>query len=451
MTRLHRRNFIQSAAVATGAAACGMTRSVSAAAVAKVHDLRVISKTPDLYCGWPTLTRRSNGELLLVWSGGREQHVCPFGRVDMMRSKDNGESWTWPRTLLDGPIDDRDAGVLETAQGSILVTTFTSLAYESYGLEQAQKSGAWPADKLSRWLAAHHRLDEQQRKAELGQWMIRSTDGGITWSQRYTSIVNSPHGPIQLSDGRLLYAGKKLWTGGDVGVCESSDDGATWQWLAEIPTRDGDQAKDYHELHAAELPGGKLIVHIRNHNQANKGETLQCESEDGGRTWTPPHAIGVWGLPSFLSKLSDGRLLMTYGHRRPPFGNQARISEDGQTWSEPMVISDDGSGGDLGYPSTVQVDDGSLVSVWYEKMKGSPRAVLRQARGRLKAEFELPIDAYSVMPNDGALRNSSSLQQLLDKDDQRAKPTAPRCGGKSSSRECVDHDTAADDRSKRGD
>ena len=31
---------------------------------------------------------------------------------------------------MDGPIDDRDAGVLETAKGTILITTFTSLAYE---------------------------------------------------------------------------------------------------------------------------------------------------------------------------------------------------------------------------------------------------------------------------------------------------------------------------------
>ncbi|NIP93200.1 MAG: exo-alpha-sialidase, partial [Akkermansiaceae bacterium] len=51
-------------------------------------------------------------------------HVCPFGRVDLMRSADGGESWTYPRTVLDGPIDDRDAGVVETAKGSILITTF---------------------------------------------------------------------------------------------------------------------------------------------------------------------------------------------------------------------------------------------------------------------------------------------------------------------------------------
>ena len=44
----------------------------------------------------------------------------------------------------------------------------------------------------------------------------------------------------------------------------------------------------------------------------------------------------------------------------------------------------DGVSGDLGYPSTVQLDDGSLVTVWYENMSGSPNAVLRQARWSLE-------------------------------------------------------------------
>ncbi|MCH7685896.1 MAG: exo-alpha-sialidase, partial [Planctomycetes bacterium] len=123
---------------------------------------------------------------------------------------------------------------------------------------------------------------------------------------------------------------------------------------------------------------------IRNHNTANSGETLQSESTDGGKTWSTPHPIGVWGLPSFLSRLKDGRLLMTYGHRRPPYGNQARLSSDyGRTWSEPIIISGDGVTGDLGYPSTVQFDDGSLLTAWYETMKGSPKAVLRQAHWTL--------------------------------------------------------------------
>jgi len=76
---------------------------------------------------------------------------------------------------------------------------------------------------------------------------------------------------------------------------------------------------------------------------------------------------------------------MTYGHRRAPFGNQARVSADqGRTWSEPIIISGDGAGGDLGYPSTVQLTNGSLLTVWYEQLKDSPRAVLRQARWTLE-------------------------------------------------------------------
>lgn len=357
----------------------------------RVHSTRVISRDDGYYCGWPTLTRRSNGQLLVVWSGGREQHVCPFGRVDVMRSDDEGKKWSWPRTLLDGAIDDRDAGVLETAAGSLLVTTFTSLAYVDYELNKAMRqqgtAQAWPVDRLQDWLAVHERLSEKQRQGELGQWMIRSTDGGVTWSKRYRSIVNSPHGPIQLADGRQLYAGVKLWEPSrQVGVCQSIDDGQSWTWLAEIPTRPGDDSKNYHELHAVEATDGTIVVQIRNHNKANHRETLQCESKDGGRTWTVPHAIGVWGLPSHLLRLRDGRLVMSYGHRRKPFGVQARISDDsGKSWSDPLSITADGVGGDLGYPSAVELSTGRLLTVWYKRLERSPKAVLRQAVWSLEA------------------------------------------------------------------
>ena len=388
-SKLTRRQMLAAAGTLTTMVVTGGRRRVYAAPVAKVETVSVISKQPELYHGWPTLARRVNGQLLLVCSGGREAHVCPFGRVELMRSDDDGRTWSSARVLIDGPIDDRDAGVLETVRGSILVTTFTSLAYEP-GLKKAESlapdsPGAWPAEKLARWCAARDRLDAEQRKNELGRWMIRSTDGGKTWSAPYDSLVNSPHGPIQLSDGRVLYAGKELWSGeGRIGVCESADDGASWKWLAQIPTRPGDDHKSYHELHAVETADGRIVVQIRNHNATNAGETLQTESDDGGKTWSVPHSIDVWGLPSHLLRLKDGRLLMTYGHRRPPYGNQARISENGgRSWSEAVVVSGDGAGGDLGYPSTVQLGDGSLLTVWYERLKGSPKAVLRQARWSL--------------------------------------------------------------------
>jgi hypothetical protein len=80
-------------------------------------------------------------------------------------------------------------------------------------------------------------------------------------------------------------------------------------------------------------------------------------SRDDGTTWTFPRV------------LRDGRLLMTYGHRHEPFGNQARVSTDnGRTWSEPVTVS----------------GDGTLLTVWYEALQDRPRAVLRQARRTLE-------------------------------------------------------------------
>src|SRR5262249_10352883 len=152
----------------------------------------------------------------------------------------------------------------------------------------------------------------------------------------YDCLVNSPHGPFPLSDGRLLYAGKELWKQSERnGICASTDDGKTWQWLAEVPTRRGDDKKEYHELYGVETAKCTLTVHTRNNTRANPSETLKSESSDGGKTWSEPHPIGVWGLPSHLLRLKDDRLLMSYGHRRKPFGVQARLSEDhGKSWSD---------------------------------------------------------------------------------------------------------------------
>jgi len=386
MHPITRRALLRATGASLASAPFILGNRAHAAQSGTIHETTVISRQPEKYHGWPTIARRASGQLLVSCSGGREAHVCPFGRVELISSDDDGRTWSEPRVLMDTEIDDRDAGVMETAKGSILVTTFTSLAYVP-ALEKARKlepgtKGAWPKEKLDRWLAEHEQLDEAERKALLGVWMLRSTDGGETFGEPYRCLVNSPHGPIALADGRLLYAGKNLWQGEAwVGAAESKDDGRTWSRLGTIPTREGDEAKHYHELHAVEAADGRIVAQLRNHNQANVGETLQSESEDGGRTWSVPHPIGVWGLPSFLLRLKDDRLLMTYGHRRSPYGNQARLSADhGRTWSEPIVVSGDGAGGDLGYPSTVQLVDGSLLTVWYERMSDSPLAVLRQAR-----------------------------------------------------------------------
>ena len=92
---------------------------------------RPICVETNRYIGWPSVCRLKNGDLLAVFSGDRAAHICPFGKVQMVRSTDDGETWSAPQTLANGPIDDRDAGIVQMPDGEIVVTWFTSVAYRS--------------------------------------------------------------------------------------------------------------------------------------------------------------------------------------------------------------------------------------------------------------------------------------------------------------------------------
>lgn len=381
---LRRRSVLRFAFVVTvGIAGFWIPASGQSSGVlqAELREVKTISVDDGHYHAWPTLVRLGNGELRVVYSGGREGHIGPFGRVEMMVSRNQGETWSWPRTLFDSDIDDRDAGIVETRSGALLVTTFSSLSYLA---ALSGEKGERPIDdgKKSRWMAVHDRLEKGQHGSELGHWMMRSTDGGRSWSTPYRTLVNSPHGPIQLHDGRLLYPGRELF--GDqkrVGVAESLDDGVSWRWLANIPFASTHNHSNYHEIHAVEASSGKIVLHIRYIGDSGPQQILQSESSDGGRSWSVPFPIDVFGFPSHLLRISDGRLLMTYGFRNKPTGVRARTSaDDGKTWSEELVITSDGTSSDLGYPSTVELGKNMFLTVWYERMRASKVAVLRQAK-----------------------------------------------------------------------
>lgn len=340
----------------------------------------IISHQRDVYHGWASMTASRDGALFLVYSGGRDYHVCPFGRVDFMVSRDGGATWSWPRTIADSLTDDRDTGIVETRSGVLLASFYTSITYQQHmnAPERllAKVFGTELDATLARWRTAELRATAAERKADVGHWLIRSTDHGLSWSARYAAPGYNPHGPTALADGRVFYAaadGKKAaaWI--------SNDDGATWSRLADLPTRAG-------ELHAVEAADGTLIVHVRDKLTTQGGvkqRTLQTESHDGGKTWSPARFV-TDGYPSHLVRLKDGTLVCTYGSRTAPLGIRAKLSRDhGRSWSNEFFLTDDASNWDLGYPTTAQLADGSLVTVWYEAPANTHLAALRQAKWRL--------------------------------------------------------------------
>ena len=353
---------------------------------------RAICKEPDRYIGWPTVCRRKNGELLAVFSGDRQYHVCPWGKVQLVRSMDNGETWTKPVTICNTVTDDRDAGITELQNGDLLVTWFSSLCY----------AGNFPANAVFAkqdseryfWQRHFEKLPRALVKEQLGYFTRRSTDGGKTWEPPVRTTGSANHGGIQLKDGRLLMIGRRWNSQGnflpedpagqktkhELTVDESTDNGRSWHQIASIhPEED---ISKFHEPHLVEAADGMIVAQFRCHIDFN---LRQSESKDGGKTWTPVHRLDIHGHPPHLIRLADNKLLTVYGIRDGAFGEYACISDDnGKTWDVKNQIKLAGHWcGDLGYPASAQLSDGTIITVYYQSEKNGEKPCLMATKWRV--------------------------------------------------------------------
>ncbi len=359
---------------------------------AEVIDTQVICRQENRYIGWPSICRSRNGELLAAFSGDRESHICPWGKTQIVRSANQGQTWSAPETINNFPLDDRDAGLIETPGGALLVSWFTSLAFEKWSDLNWIKEESTRRLLAEQWRRHAEKLGPETRQYWLGSWVRRSPDGGRTWEAPVRVPGSAPHGPIGLRDGRLLYLGKHLFYGpeghgGIVSACESLNDGRTWEPLGTVPLPTGESITHYHEPHVVEASDGTLVCQIRYQPQDVAQHFLrQSESRDGGRTWTTAHPTPLWGYPPHLVALADGRLLTVYGVRREPFGQYASLSVDnGRTWGTPLRLTC-APNGDHGYPASIQLPDGTILTVYYEIDRPGEKPCLKAVHWRLPAK-----------------------------------------------------------------
>ncbi len=330
------------------------------------------------YDGWPSVCRDEEGTLYTVYSGFRADHICPFGKTCLCRSRDNGKTWSFPTVINDTWMDDRDAGILSLGGRRLLVTWFC---------HSREKYLSRKDDLVKRWAGSESVLEQYKTlkpdECEGGSFIRLSCDGGETWGETVRVPVSSPHGPVLRRDGSLLYLGKEMYVHNphaageepedDVIIAmESRDFGKTWNELGRVPLPDVDGISwnHLHEPHVLELPNGKLIGMIRGHHPYHS-MIYQTESADGGKTWSVPGAFPYHGLPPHIIRHSTGAVIVTFGHREPPFGERAAVSyDDGKTWQDLYILRDDATDADLGYPATVELDDGSLLTVYYQRIDG---------------------------------------------------------------------------------
>ena len=336
-----------------------------------------VHKSGERHSAFPNIIKLSNGDLVVVFREApiREErvhthwHADPESRVALVRSEDGGRTWDASDKVViyASTGDDTDPGPMTELSGELVSTggrwSFILNSEKSEVKELESKRFVIPRPPIG-WAVWD------------GVYFTYSSDNGQTWGKPRKMDVPpfkyylrpGRSGMIQLPDGLLLLPcegrGPKDRSA-RVLVVRSKDGGKTWGEPSTV-AHDPEGVISFHEPVLLRLPDRKIIAMLR--TEGDDHYLYQAFSTDEGRTWEGLRRTEIWGYPAHLIRLRSGRILCAYGYRREPFGIRAVLSEDdGETWDieQEKVIRKDGLHVDLGYPSSVQLDDDRILTVYY--------------------------------------------------------------------------------------
>jgi len=226
---------------------------------------------------------------------------------------------------------------------------------------------------------------ENFRGCILPCWVCRSADAGVTWERGEDVPFEGerpfvPFGDVVQLDEETLGVTCYAREVGTQFMC-SGDDGRTWGEASLI-------ADETNETDLLVLDNGHMLAAARTYQDAHLD---LYRSEDQGSTWK--HECQVTGPnmhPAHLTKLSNGYILLSYGIRHRGFyGVGVRYSDDdGKTWYTPAALCTVDDAFDGGYPSSVQLDDGTIVTAFYASGVGEHQ---RYHMGVMRWKFEEPF------------------------------------------------------------
>lgn len=314
-------------------------------------------------------------------------HLDPRSHVAALRLGGDLEPLGEARGLpCDGEAADQDPNLLRLRSGRLLLTGFSWRPVAPWIVPRLKAAGVGVAGS-----AAHHGVGF----VFWGGWARWSDDDGRSWSERrdFAPVPGQPDlvpqerpyfgGPIrgraaELADGTVLQASYALRPADGRGralLHASCDRGESWEYRGVI-AEDPEGGAGFLEPGLVQAANGKLFAFCR--TTGLKGHVAVACSRDSGATWRPWRAVAAIGHPCDALPLPDGRLLVVYGRRHPPFGVRARLwdaDKERFVKGPEIVLCDDAPSPDVGYPWAVGLPSGDIAVFYYVAARNGLRGI----------------------------------------------------------------------------
>ena len=367
----------------------------------------LVSRAPLGLTGWgpwqfPALHRTPDGRLQLGYHVS-EDAATAYGTEPGMAVSDD-EGVTWSEVSSSELAESWISGTIPLSNGDLL----RQIVRRSCPVDAIKDRLPTPIEE---WTGGYGErvtiyLDEAM-PADLAGWRFsRLPKGGANWIEE-TAKVNIPGTLRNVNGGVLVFPwlhrialapDESLWGIGHsrrqvdrklqpqlvVLFVRSTDHGHTWDLLSEIdyqPHKKADEhwaeREGFTEPNIAFLPDGSIFCLIRTTDGHGVAPLYSARSTDNGHTWSKPvlfDDLGVW--PALLT-LKSGVTIASYG--RPGLYVRATGDPDGRLWSPRMTVVPPGEVQEdtCSYSDLVSVSDRSALIAYsdfhFPDEQGRPR------------------------------------------------------------------------------